>query len=99
MMTSATARLPELTTPVFVAQFIFLNISVVGYTPSEISRIQVEAERDNTQTSALSILLSDWSKKPYSTVGNIIQALAGINRHDLIQLIHSRNSMSGSEVV
>ena len=81
----------------FVKILVFFFIT--GFTPSQISQVQQRAEESNKRSSVGSILMSEWTKRDFSSVGVIIHALASINRLDLVALIQNSNSMKGSEIV
>lgn len=70
-----------------------------GFTPSEVSQIQQKAQQDYKGISAASILITEWTKREFSSVGVMLHALASINRHDLVILIQNMNKVSCSPEV
>ncbi|XP_067930221.1 tumor necrosis factor receptor superfamily member 16-like [Watersipora subatra] len=71
----------------------------LGFTPSQISQIQQKAEENDKRSSVGAILMAEWMRRPYSSVGIMLHGLASINRLDLVALIQNSNSMKGSEIV
>lgn len=73
---------------------------LTGFTPSEVSQIQQKAQQEYKSCSAASILITEWTKREFSSVGVMLHALASVNRLDLVHLIHNmNNSVKGSEIV